>query len=485
MSLEAVEAICAGDGLDTYDILDLLSELVNKSLVIAQRQQGRTTRYHLLETIRQYAQEKLAQAEQVAAFRQRHLGYFCTLGEAAKLALIRSEQGVWMKRLEWELDNVRAALSWAMKADPESGLRLAGSLYRFWNLGHKREGTSWLAQLLAEVKAITPEVKAKALWVRGMVGHNTLNADSVYKLAEESLALYRDLEDQKGIACGLFLLGTVISWDQGLHKGKPYYQESLALFTALKDPFWTAEVLMYLGLFEAETSKNFVEALAHLKESELRYREMGHLAGIAAVLNVSAAIAIWQGNYALAHLKLDECLSLEGQLGHRGSPESFMWLGWLHFWLGEYAQAKVYLENSVALSRQMGNNSIEFCASSLLGNVFLRCHEYFKAQDILRENLRTFKEKGVAAAGCVIFTLEMFAGLAVRLEEPERATRLFAWADAGRAAWQNVRPINEQKAVERDMAAIQEMIDKATFDAAYAEGKAMTVEEAIAYALEG
>ncbi|MGW8180348.1 MAG: hypothetical protein ACWGQW_16550, partial [bacterium] len=375
-------------------------------------------------------------------------------------------------------------LGWALETDVEAGLRLASDLYRFWELRYPGEGTSWLAQDLTRSLSIAPGIKAKALLVRGMLGVNTLPPGPVYRLAKESLVLYRELEDQKGIAGAYFLLDQLSAWDKAFDRANPYFQESLALSRVLEDPLMIAEVLAWLGAWEAADRTNYVQAMAHLEESELLFRGLGHLAGIATVLLVSAEVALWQGNYALARRKLDECLFLQEQLGQRGSPQSMLWLGRLHYWLGEYTQAQVQLENCLKIMQRMGLTAGQPWALAFLGFVCLRRHEYSKAQDYFGAGLRAFGETGVATATGIIFSLEGFASLALRQGDAERATRLFAWADAGRRSWQNVRPTNEQEEVQRDMVAIRRMIDDDVFAAAYAAGQSMALEEAIAYALE-
>jgi predicted ATPase/DNA-binding SARP family transcriptional activator len=485
MSLEALEDVCTGEGLDSDDVLDLLTGLVNKSLVLARREQGKATRYRLLETVRQYAQERLAQSDQLTAFRRRHLNYYCILVEEVKPRLVGPEQVVWIKRLEEELDNIRAALGWAQDTDVESGLRLTSDLYRFWELKYPGEGTSWLAQGLSRSQSIAPEIRAKALLVRGRLGVNTLPPGPVYRLAEESLALYRELEDQKGIASALFLLDRLAAWDKASDRAHPYFQESLALSRVLEDPLMTAEALAWLGAWEAGDRSNYAQAMVHLEESERLLRGLGHLAGIVTVLRVSAQIPIWQGNYALARRKLDECLLQQQQLGQRTSPESLVWLGRLHYWLGEYTQAQAQLENGYSLLQRMGHSAGQPWALAFLGFVCLRRHEFSKALHYFGVSLHAFGETGVAAATGTIFALEGFASLAASQGDAVRATRLFAWADAGRRTWQNVRPTNEQEEVERDMVTIRELIDENVFAAAYAAGQSMTLEEAIAYALEG
>jgi predicted ATPase/class 3 adenylate cyclase len=133
-TLEAAETICAGDGLAADAILDVLTQLVNKSLVVVEREQGEETRYRLLETIRQYAWERLVESGEGDSVRDRHLNYFTALAEHADPELPGPKQITWLNRLEAELDNLRAALQWSLQKDVAAGLRMAAALRGFWEI---------------------------------------------------------------------------------------------------------------------------------------------------------------------------------------------------------------------------------------------------------------------------------------------------------------------------------------------------------------
>jgi non-specific serine/threonine protein kinase len=218
MRLAAIEAVAAGSGVDVYDILDLLDELVNKSMVIALRIQGQETRYRLLETIRQYAQEQLAQAGQTDIFRQRHLAYYQQWGVEAEQALTGPEQGSWFKRLPTELDNIRAALGWAQVANPESGLLLVNSLYRFWIQGYMNDGLFWLNQLLSQTESITVTTKARALWVQGRLAYQTTDSELAIALTEDSLALSRPPSCPRARRCARDASAPAVGCRRGRHR---------------------------------------------------------------------------------------------------------------------------------------------------------------------------------------------------------------------------------------------------------------------------
>jgi predicted ATPase len=171
-TLEAAEAVCQGgagapepdrpaDNLAAADILDLLTRLVDKSLVFMDEQAG-AVRYHRLETIRQYAREKLFESGEAAARRGRHLDYFNQLATQAEPELRGPNVLEWLARLEGDYDNLRAAVEWGLEHDPEAALRLAGNLYLFWNTRGCYEARAWLEAALKRVEALPPTTGAAA-----------------------------------------------------------------------------------------------------------------------------------------------------------------------------------------------------------------------------------------------------------------------------------------------------------------------------------
>jgi non-specific serine/threonine protein kinase len=149
-TLEAAEAICAGEGVEKHDVLASLARLVEKSFVIA-RVQGQRARYDFLKTIRQYSLEKLQEAGELRPIRLLHLDYFLHLAEEAEPQMVRSEQKTWLDRLEAEHGNLREALAWCQseKTEIEKGMRLVGALWWFWWIhGYFSEGRSYLESLL-------------------------------------------------------------------------------------------------------------------------------------------------------------------------------------------------------------------------------------------------------------------------------------------------------------------------------------------------
>jgi non-specific serine/threonine protein kinase len=477
MSLEAVEAVCAGDGIVAHDLLDLLTALVNKSLIIVQRKQGQETRYRLLETIRQYAHERLVPAGQETVFRSHHLAYFLLLAEQAEQKLIGPEQAAWLNQLERDLDNVRAALAWAGETDVETGLRITIALWQFWDHGYVREGATWLAQLLALAKSVTPAIKAKALWMYGRLNYYLLDSDLAEELVEESIVLNRELGNLHGIALG-FLMQGVMAIDSVIRE--KHLLESQRLFQATGDKRWEAETLQHLGYSEV----NHKQAMRYLQESESIYRELGHLAGVASVIIISGRVVILHGDFDFEamRLRLEEGLAIEESLGRRGSSATLQLMGMMYFRGGKYQQALEHLEKSISISQRTGDKMYNYWSFVHSGYVLLRLGEFAQSRDVFIKSVMQFKETNIISG--VVFSMEGLASLATQLGQFDRAVQLFAWTDATRETTRDRRPRVEQADVDRDMAVLRQKMGENAVAAAYGAGKAMTMEQALACAMD-
>ena len=223
--------------LPADSILDLLSSLVDKSLVVYEEQDG-IGRYRLLETVRQYGRERLTQSGEAETVNRRAADWFLALAEEAEPQLTGPEQASWLKRLETEHDNLRARLSWfeESSAGLEEGLRLAGALGGFWQVrGHLSEGRQWLGQALARAwgsegdEGAMAAARAKAFSVAGLLSNAQSDYAGARALHEESLTLFQQLGDRQGVANSLNSLGNVVG-DQGDFAGaRALYEESLAI----------------------------------------------------------------------------------------------------------------------------------------------------------------------------------------------------------------------------------------------------------------
>src|SRR6185503_7921923 len=228
-TLDAAEMICTGGNLEQFDVLDVLTQLVNKSLAVPDRESDDEPRYRLLETIRQYARERLLEAGGSDKVRERHLDYYLNLAERAEPELRGPNMVQWLDRLKVELDNIRTALEWALETNAEAALRMASSLLWFWHIrGHKSEGIDWLERALSAEPAkadgaLPPPrllMRGKALNAAGalMVMHG--NPQRGNELSETSLKLHEGLGamGRRGSAYALWNLAQGASFQEDFEK---------------------------------------------------------------------------------------------------------------------------------------------------------------------------------------------------------------------------------------------------------------------------
>jgi predicted ATPase/class 3 adenylate cyclase len=478
-ALEAAEEVCSGDGLEPDDVLDLLTQLVNKSLVVViETSPSGETRYRMLETIRQYAREKLLETGGGEAVRDRHLAYCVRLVEQAEPELCRSNQVYWSNRLEEEIDNLRIALEWALATDVESGLQIAALPWRWWDAhGYFREMGEWLAQLFERNPTIDP-LHAQALAVCSWYLFRQGNFVETIRIAEHSLQMARALPDNKTEAFSLMFLGLSTLVHGGVAESTPLLEQSLALYRALGDKIGQATTMEALSI----NSGNLERSAAFARESLKLYREVGNLSGIATCLSRLARLTLWRGDFSSPVPWLNEALALSRQLGDQTSEEEALILsGVLAYWQGEYQQANVCYEEAILLSERIGDDYQNLWVHVFMAYAVLQQGQMQPARALFEHSLRRAQQAGIAIA--VVFALEGFACLLVRQAQFELAAQLFAWADVMREKLGDHRPPVEQASVDRDLAIIHSQLDEAAFEQAHQTGRAMTQEQAVAYAL--
>ena len=318
-SLVAAERVCAGDGMEEDEVLDLLTSLADKNLVAADPIDG-DSRFRLVETVRQYAREKLLEDAGGEAVRERHLGHFVSLAEEAEPRLQEADQATWLSRLEQEHDNLRAALEWSLVSTAtDPGLRLCGALQRFWiTRGHYTEGREWCARVLEAARAEAPALaRAKALNCAGLLAYHQVDYAAARAQHEASLAIRRQLGDRRSVAVSLNNLG-LVALDQGdLDSARSLHEESLAIARELGNRNGVARSLGNLGMVASE-QHDFAAARALFEECRALMRELGDREGTAISLHSLGGVAYQQGDYDAACAHYRESLAILRELGHRG-----------------------------------------------------------------------------------------------------------------------------------------------------------------------
>jgi predicted ATPase/class 3 adenylate cyclase/Tfp pilus assembly protein PilF len=483
-TLEAAEAVGIGPDVEYGEVLDLLMSLADKSLVVAEQEHGHT-RYRLLETVRQYARDRLLEIGEgeSEAVRECHRNYFLAFAETAEPELLGPEQGEWLERLEAEHENLRSGLDWSLtEGNSTEGLRFCGALRRYWLMrGHYTEGREWYMRMLETAGGKErSSARAKALNGAGNLAYSQGDYASAHAYYEESLTIRREVGDRSGIAGSLNNLGLVAHSQGDFASAQAYYEESLPLFREIGNRNGIANSLNNLGLV-AHSQGDYASARAYYEESLTIKREIGDRNSIANSLNNLGNVAYNQGDYASAQAYQQESLTIHREIGDRsGIATSLNNLGLVAYSQGESASACAYYEESLTIRREIGDR--RGVASSLhnLGNVAYSQGDYASCRAYQEESLIIRREIGDRRG--VASSLEAFANLAERESKSEQAAVLYGAAEALREQIGAPLTPTDREEYKREMAQARQALGEAAFAAAWDEGRAMTWEQAVEYA---
>ena len=314
-TLEAAESVCEGQSVKGEDVLNLLEQLINKSLVIMEEIHGES-RYHMLETIRQYANEKLVGSD---ALREQHAAYFLILAETIEPFLEKSEPAGWLDKLEREHNNLRAALRWAReKEQVEPGLRLASALCLFWFMrGYLSEGLAQIGEFLSlSGQTVNIITRAKALDHAGMLARYQGDLKRAYELIAESLSLHRKLGERHGVADSLSNLGFVVLHQGDFAQARQLLTEALSIHRELDNQQGIADSLSHLALM-AYYEGDYETAQSMDESSLVIWRSLGDQQGIAWALHRLGNVKLHQDEYSAARDLFKESLTISKDIGFK------------------------------------------------------------------------------------------------------------------------------------------------------------------------
>jgi predicted ATPase/DNA-binding CsgD family transcriptional regulator len=443
-TLEAAEFVGSGGDIEGEEILDLLSGLVDKSMVVAEVGTGNAPRYRLLEPVRQYGLERLEEREGADRARRRHAEFYLALTEETEPELKGPRQVELLDRMEEDHDNLRAAIRWTLEqGEAEMALRLTASAAHFrYPRGYLTEGRRQLEAALAGTSG-PRAARAKALTEVGWFALEQSDYDQAQRSLEESLRIYRELEDKYGVAHALECL-SVAKWRLGDYGRAARLQE----------------------------------------EGLVLYRELGHEWGIAASLNNLGVVAQEQGDYERAAALHLESLALSRVLGDS------LEIGWglrslaqVYLMQGQLERSATLLEESQSILRELGTKLTLSQTLRTLGETVLRQGDVSRAAAVYSEGLALAAEAGSKTE--VAGFLEGLAEVALTHGRLARAARLRGAAGALREAIGSPPSPSDgfDPGYESALATASSRLDGAAWETAWAEGRQMTQEEAIGYAL--
>lgn len=444
-TLAAVEAVCAGDGIEPSQILDLLSRLVSKSLLYTQEKKSET-RYSFLDSIKQYAREKLRASGESETIKNRHLAYYRALVEQAENELAGPRQAAWMQRLELDHYNLRNALQWAYETrQDEAAFSVAAALWRFWKVhGHYAEGREWYARLLHADNAVAPNVSlhthANALYAAGMLAYHQSDFAGAAQFQENALTLQRSLHNETGIARALTGLGLVLRARGEYEQAQGNFEQALSLAQKQNQLELVAACLRYLGL-----------------------------------------VAVAQGDAARGVALYEQALPVHRQLGDEEALANlYNNLGIALTYLGDFGRGRELNQASLDIRRRLDDLHGMALSLHTLSYYPRADGNWQQSQDLLREALRLYLRIGTKEN--TLECLESLAFTDLQLGHLERAAQLYSAAQQLRQALNIPWSIPSQNEFAAEVQLLRTQL--ADFDSAWETGKYLTLEQATMLALE-
>jgi predicted ATPase/DNA-binding SARP family transcriptional activator len=465
--------------VDEWEALDLLTELLDRSLLTPEETADGERRYRMLETIREYALERLRGTAEEPGIRRLHAGWFLEQAEGCEAVVGTGEHGPRMRRVQRDADNLRAALRYYdEQGEDEPFLRLAVAMTRPWVMaGMVREAGFWLGRALERGDAAPPVLRAKALNGAGTVTWHLGDFAAARRRYEESLAIYRRLGDERGVVTALNNVGMAASRLGDLAAARRCYEEGLASARKQGDLSGILHPLNNCASL-ARCSGESEAAWDLYREALEIARTVGDRLSEAISLNGLALISRHRGDYPTAIRYLEESAAIDAEIGYRRGYVSYICnLALLYRDLGRYAEAREKALEGLQIGRELEDVELQTAGLNILGQIVRRLGALDEAEACQREALglalRSEELEGIATA------LAGIASVVGRRGEPERAARLYGYADHLRRGLGYRMPPPELRYDEEEMAPIREAVGDDRFAELQAEGAGLTREDAL------
>ncbi|MDQ3194318.1 MAG: tetratricopeptide repeat protein, partial [Bacteroidota bacterium] len=380
--MEAAEEICSDNTTHGTEVMDILNSLTEKSITIYNEEKER---FVMLETIRQYGEDKIKETNEFENFSFEHLKFYLELAETGNKKLRGIDSESTLKVLESEIGNVEKGLKWSIESNHcEEGLRIAAAMGKFWQIrGYVSGGIYWLEAILQKNTENNNSVYCKVICQLGNFARLKGDVDKARKLLDESLKIRRELGDKTGINDSLVRLG-ILEYDQGRYEqAAELYEEGLGI-----------------------------------------YRELGDKLGIAIILNNLGNVYSNQGEISKAYKLYEESLATRRENGDKlGISICLNNLGIIAYEQGEYNKATELLQESLQLRNLMGNKDGIAITLLNLGNVSYNQGDYRNAAELYKESLVVSCE--IEDKGCIADSLYDLGKVSLIQEDPEQATKFF------------------------------------------------------------
>jgi len=491
-TLQAVEAICTalyeGNSKDMASVLDGIDSLVNKSLLQPPRQDDveEEARLSMLETLREYGQERLLSSGEIEAAQRAHVDYYLSLAEEAEPHIPGKEETVWVSRLARELNNLQAAMAWSLvygrkTRNMEVALRLGNALGPFWVFyGYYRQEWVFLEEALAESEGVANAIRAKAYSHLAGFAIFLDELEQAEGAIEKCIALYKEPGDTANIAYMRRRLGWIAHMRYDFERAHALYEESLRLYRELKDRPGIYSVLFNMA-YLAQNEGDYSRARLLFEEILMYRREAGHRSSIASTLSQLAQLLyLSSSNPPFEEIQrlLDEALTLATEAGDRNIAAGV-----------NSRKARVALmQGNLDEAYQLINTVIAFCRETNRLDVLSGCVELLARINAAQGN---YVEARTRFEECITLAkkhndVETLSDALIGLAGVAAAQKQFAWAVRLWGADEQLReaarifiyPVDRAE-YDNAVAAVRDFLGEKAFTALWAEGRAMSLEEVL------
>jgi predicted ATPase/class 3 adenylate cyclase len=485
--LEAAEALCQEIDQADLDVLNTLSILLDNSLIQLSEEGAEESRFLMLQTVREFGLERLAASGELERTREAHAHYFLALAEQAEPELHGPNQAMWVARLEHEHDNLREALEWALEKVIEEkaaerreiGMRLSAALKEFWLiLGYYREARTFLERALALNQETSTALRARVLLAIATVADNQGDIDRIEVVAQQSLALSRELKDTCGIAESLGSLADA-AWLRGkIVEAISLHEEQVRLLRQVGEPGEVAEALFLLAE-HVSTHGEYARGQALFEEARELYRQAGNELRVGGTL-VHSAAWLWftLGDLATMRQKFQEGQALITSVGNRALSAECLWVAaLLALSEAEPIKASGLAQESLSIYKEMGDPWFSAWLLHLLGRIEIQRGEMPAARTYFQQSLALNQQVG--EKWMTPFNLEGLASVVATDGALRWAAQLWGAAEALREAIDVPRLPVVLAGYEQAVAAARAHLGEEAFAAAWQEGRMTNLEQVI------
>lgn len=473
-TLEAAEMICSDEIIDEYEVLDILTSLESKSLINVNEQSG-NIRYNMLETIKQYSLEKFTDKSPTQA---KYFEFFMKLSDLQEQRSKGIEQTAWVRLVDDDFDNMRAAIQIAFDTNPENAYKIIPLIGSYWLIkGYFREGLQACLKALENKTVEDKKLRARVLLTAAEMCFGLGDLADLQTFADESLALSREINDKEGIAASLIQLGNVNYTNVKIEESKKYYDEALAISNEIGSQTYKAKSLSNLSFIVDDENNT---ALNMMEEALKIYRSLKDTYNVAFVLAVLGRFELLKKNLDRANIFSEESLAIS-----RENDDQYLIsinlinLARIYSEKNDFAKAEYSLEDSLKIIREYGY-------TLNLHPALISLAEIHHSKGDIDKSIATYKEylEGSSKSGGNFFLKRAFIGLAgnyVLKEDYKQALICLSFIEMTAEATQSKMNKTESETFEMTKQKIREKLGDEAFDQYWNEGRLYSIEKAVSY----